>query len=454
MNRSAVFLFVICLSSLECSSNEEQIKEKIELPVIYQNGFGPFNSSYSPIAREDSIRSEWNKTYLPVRGIPKEWKAVHKSMIWLDEAQFVYQNYLVGNISKKWYEHFQQNWDINEQSLSKKPFKCFVYTAQGVDQKGRTAFMIDTDNDLDFSDERAFYPDTVYFMAGRVNIESLNEYKNEIIIHYESMHKSKTVWDSLPILIKYSPEFSEDMRYFYSIPRYGKTQLTWKNRKYEILLSNYFSSGSFRDSKIFLDEHISSDQKYDFHRGVAKTDFLELPGIISKVKFRNLGIDLSTNRLVLNQEIGDKKEYSLQQGYLFRPFEAKDFSTGAPISTDNYKGKYLFVDFWGTWCKGCVEQLPELKEIYRLSDKKPISFIGIAADKPENLARFLKNKPIQWPQILSDSVNKLVEIYDIQGYPTNVLVDPKGRVIRQNITLDELKEILLQISIPAVTKNR
>jgi peroxiredoxin len=65
------------------------------------------------------------------------------------------------------------------------------------------------------------------------------------------------------------------------------------------------------------------------------------------------------------------------------------------------------------WCKGCVEHLPELKEIYKLSDKKRISFIGTAADKPENLARSLKDKPIQWPQILSDSVNKFVEIYNI-----------------------------------------
>ncbi len=81
----------------------------------------------------------------------------------------------------------------------------------------------------------------------------------------------------------------------------------------------------------------------------------------------------------------------------------------------DFKGKYLFIDFWATWCKPCVEQMPELASLYGKVDTDRVAFLGIVGeDRPDRLKKFLQKKPTAWPQIFSDTTNRLVEAYNIK----------------------------------------
>lgn len=150
---------------------------------------------------------------------------------------------------------------------------------------------------------------------------------------------------------------------------------------------------------------------------------------------------------MLEGQAADLDEYSLQAGYRFKPFETTEFVSKKPIRLSDFKGKYVLIDFWGTWCKGCVEELPSLPEIYKNVDKNKVEFIGIAGEQsPTQLTKFLQKRPLPWPQIVSDSSNRLIETYNISAYPTNVLVGPDGRVVAKNLHGDRLKTKLEELT--------
>jgi thiol-disulfide isomerase/thioredoxin len=107
----------------------------------------------------------------------------------------------------------------------------------------------------------------------------------------------------------------------------------------------------------------------------------------------------------------------------------------------------VFIDFWGTWCKGCVEEIPTLKKIYQDIDKDKFEFISIAChDSPQKLKTFIDKEQIRWPQILSDDTNKIADLYGVRGFPTSVLINSQGMIIAKNLPPNILRDKLKELS--------
>jgi thiol-disulfide isomerase/thioredoxin len=143
-----------------------------------------------------------------------------------------------------------------------------------------------------------------------------------------------------------------------------------------------------------------------------------------------------------------QNEHIIQAGNMLEPFEAKEFLSHKNITSNSLKGKYVFIDFWGTWCRGCVAALPKLNEIYKEIDETQVAFVGIAADEPAELKKGISKYKIQWPQIRSDSVNKLIEKYKVTGFPASILLDREGRILDMNLSPEELDERLKKLLSP------
>ncbi|MBC3789078.1 TlpA family protein disulfide reductase [Spirosoma utsteinense] len=355
-------------------------------------------------------------------------------MIWLDAHQLVYQNVLLGNITLKDYADLQKAWKWlpDTAKLSAKPIKCYVYVVRGFDEKRRQwAVMVDTNNNLNFKDETPFYPQEVDFK------DRLYRYKDPQPVHYEVYRKGKISLAQVPMVVK-----KMGNEFLYNFPQYAVTSIQRGDQTYELLISSGFIRPNFERTDIVLGSMTQTTPKIDAQELIEIGENIEL-GLVT---YKNRGVDPFNNWLDLDLVEPHKAPYSLQTGYLFRPLKGTEFSTGRLLSLPSTAGKYVYIDFWGTWCAGCVEEMPALRTLYNELDKTKIEFVGIVChDSPERLKTYLKKECISWPQILADSTNQLVDSYRIKSYPTSVLIDPQGVIIGKNLRGDALRRKLSDV---------
>ncbi|QJD79730.1 hypothetical protein [Spirosoma rhododendri] len=134
----------------------------VEVPLEFHDGHGLFAPGYGGVNWERGPNdNDWYKTYQPVKGIPASWKDVKKGNIWIDAHQFAYQNYRAGLLQADVYQGLKEGWKIDTTQLSPKPIRCFVYVVTGTTSDGKQGVLVDTNHDLDFTDERVVYPPTM-----------------------------------------------------------------------------------------------------------------------------------------------------------------------------------------------------------------------------------------------------------------------------------------------------
>lgn len=119
-------------------------------------------------------------------------------------------------------------------------------------------------------------------------------------------------------------------------------------------------------------------------------------------------------------------------------FVKKDM-TGKPVDLAAFKGRYVLLDFWGSWCGPCRTGNPHLKELYAKYKGKGLEIIGIANENGSDLAackaswiKAVKEDGLPWIQVLNNEDRERTdvrEMYNVTAFPTKILVDPNGRII-------------------------
>lgn len=113
-------------------------------------------------------------------------------------------------------------------------------------------------------------------------------------------------------------------------------------------------------------------------------------------------------------------------------FTLKDLE-GKDVSLSDYRGKWVVLDFWGSWCPWCIKGFPELKEAYAAYGDKLV-IIGIDCRESEEAWRTgVKEYELPWVNVYNPDDSNLTEEYDIQGYPTKFIVNPEGYI--KNVTI-------------------
>jgi len=132
----------------------------------------------------------------------------------------------------------------------------------------------------------------------------------------------------------------------------------------------------------------------------------------------------------------NKKQQALQSGDVDAPGFTLKNPEGKDVSLADFRGKWVILDFWGTWCPWCIKGFPALKEAYKKYEGK-LEIIGIdCGDKQEQWKNGLTKYELPWVQVYKpETETKVLEDYYVQGFPTKVIVSPEGKIM--NITVGE-----------------
>ena len=114
--------------------------------------------------------------------------------------------------------------------------------------------------------------------------------------------------------------------------------------------------------------------------------------------------------------------------------KAPDFSAqkidGTVFTLSSLQGKYVVLDFWGSWCKWCIKGFPDMKAAYA-EHKGKVEFVGIACGDTEAKWKAATEKyELPWISVLNPAANDLTKVYQVQGFPTKIVIDPKGKIAK------------------------
>ena len=130
----------------------------------------------------------------------------------------------------------------------------------------------------------------------------------------------------------------------------------------------------------------------------------------------------------------EKANKSLQEG--LESQMAPDFTlndiNGKPLALSSLRGKWVIIDFWGSWCGWCIKGMPKMKEYYAKYDGK-LEILGVDCnDAVEKWKAAVAKHEIPWLHVYWDKEkgDNPVALYGVQGFPTKVIVDPQGKIAK------------------------
>jgi len=133
---------------------------------------------------------------------------------------------------------------------------------------------------------------------------------------------------------------------------------------------------------------------------------------------------------------------------------APDFSqpdtSGNHISLSSFKGRYVLLDFWASWCGPCRKENPNLIKAYNNHRDKNFTILGVSFDKQgqrDKWVEAIRKDGLVWTQIseLGGFENSAAKLYGIKGIPSNLVIDPNGKIIAKNLYGEDLTEFLSKL---------
>lgn len=193
-------------------------------------------------------------------------------------------------------------------------------------------------------------------------------------------------------------------------------------------------------------------------------DFADQPAIVRAVQQLNWRKDTALAMNILNGLI---KKYpwhedakKMKQDIVTYVVRSKMLQNGQPaplfsypdpdgknIDLASFKGQYVLIDFWASWCGPCRAALPKVKKQYEMYKDKGLQVFSVSIDHDEKAWRkAMQEENMPWPQVLTPDIDKTMTAYMFSAIPTLYLLDREGKIVDKYTGYsEELEERLKQV---------
>jgi thiol-disulfide isomerase/thioredoxin len=130
-------------------------------------------------------------------------------------------------------------------------------------------------------------------------------------------------------------------------------------------------------------------------------------------------------------------------GHKYADFEIAESDSVTTHLSDYVKpGEYTIVDFWASWCRYCIMEIPNLKSLKETYGNRGLNIVGVAVwDERDASEKSIAKHEVDWPQILN-AQSIPTDLYGVTGIPQIMLIDPEGTIVARDLQGERLKAVV------------
>lgn len=413
-NKIAGLLALLCLYSVTVTA------QRIVIPLTSEYGN---SNTFSDFKFTEKI-IDTKKYKLKNRDQYKSWQL--RSLV-LRQIQQYKEYVLTGKWDDARFKKFSTATKLDTSNVVNKFIRNSVATQVGIDSSGKRYFTVDVNNNLDFNDDS-----TYAFEKEKKNYE-LGPIVKPVFDFFDGHQVRETVQP-------------------FTIDGYaGDGYLSDGDKNDEldaVFYDQAYRQGFYRENGNAYVIHITNKGRDLFRVNDFNLNIRRVP-VDSTVNFKyayrqNSLIDFNGKDMY---KIDSVTRDSLYLSFQFRAdYDGGKINSKAPAIIENdyisskqfslqaQKGSYVVIDFWGTWCRPCMEALPDLIALRNKYRRKGVKVLSLAYDKTDDIPKLnsiIQQKGLDWSHVLIDKKGekKILEDYKVQAFPSIFLIDPNGMVV-------------------------
>lgn len=394
----SLLMLLILLPTLELFAKSDDV---IRIRAIRQQS-NTSPESFTAMSVKDG--RFWDRVYPQISGIPDSLTDVKTYYFPIDNVQALYQGFQAGVVEKKDFDYYIKAWGTDTTGCSRQYVKTHVVIVSGVSPKGVKYYLVDTNNNYSFSDEIPF--------------SEIIRSSPSVKILIEKNRNGKVVKDTTWIVFRELKIRTDQIRMGLNFSEFSSGTFRLGSTDYQIRA--FPSHGNYKNGTTFDVLSGTVSQK------LLKGEFYKINNSLYQIDCSPDGLEITLTKVL-------KNEGSTQAGMAPISFKANTLK-GENISfPEDFKGKYVLLDFWATSCGPCVMEMRDhYVDIYKKYGGKEFEIIGVADNTADQLKKFMAKNPYEWMIIPDGELKTILKKYRINSFPSLFLINPEGVIISKN----------------------